>query len=468
MSQSSLSTVVLSSLVIVALASLVLAPLGAMAQPAGGTSTALGNSTTAGERFGLTAMAVDAASGEITGAPSSDIAAPFYVPAVFLRLLRADADEREMRQGAALAEQVRLLRADADEREMRQGAALAEQARLLRADADDQKKLVRADLAEQVRLLRADADEREMRQGAALAEQVRLLRADADEREARLTASLHGMNASLTSLHADVAALLQVSPTVRAFEGLAACATASTWFIAAPVNCSAFFYASAGIRTAAGAGTGPNPGAGASAGTPPIVAVVTAAHCFDKLPGLELLELKSTSGGSFVCSIMAIFKSPNDLAVLSCPGAPIDAPSLLVSTGSQLGLSVAAVGFVDSPFANTPRFSLPAFPSISLKLTVAHLSNVAGYYNNVTCDTLQASPSSVVWPVEPTGFIDGLITRGMSGGPLLDLRCGVVGVLHGKGCESSIYMGLDAVDKFLWNQATAPATAAGTPGAQRE
>ena len=402
MSQSSLSTVVLSSLVIVALASLVLAPLGAMAQPAGGTSTALGNSTTAGERFGLTAMAVDAASGEITGAPSSDIAAPFYVPAVFLRLLRADADEREMRQGAALAEQVRLLRADAD------------------------------------------------------------------EREARLTASLHGMNASLTSLHADVAALLQVSPTVRAFEGLAACATASTWFIAAPVNCSAFFYASAGIRTAAGAGTGPNPGAGASAGTPPIVAVVTAAHCFDKLPGLELLELKSTSGGSFVCSIMAIFKSPNDLAVLSCPGAPIDAPSLLVSTGSQLGLSVAAVGFVDSPFANTPRFSLPAFPSISLKLTVAHLSNVAGYYNNVTCDTLQASPSSVVWPVEPTGFIDGLITRGMSGGPLLDLRCGVVGVLHGKGCESSIYMGLDAVDKFLWNQATAPATAAGTPGAQRE
>ena len=402
MSQSSLSTVVLSSLVIVALASLVLAPLGAMAQPAGGTSTALGNSTTAGERFGLTAMAVDAASGEITGAPSSDIAAPFYVPAVFLRLLRADADEREMRQGAALAEQVRLLTADAD------------------------------------------------------------------EREARLTASLHGMNASLTSLHADVAALLQVSPTVRAFEGLAACATASTWFIAAPVNCSAFFYASAGIRTAAGAGTGPNPGAGASAGTPPIVAVVTAAHCFDKLPGLELLELKSTSGGSFVCSIMAIFKSPNDLAVLSCPGAPIDAPSLLVSTGSQLGLSVAAVGFVDSPFANTPRFSLPAFPSISLKLTVAHLSNVAGYYNNVTCDTLQASPSSVVWPVEPTGFIDGLITRGMSGGPLLDLRCGVVGVLHGKGCESSIYMGLDAVDKFLWNQATAPATAAGTPGAQRE
>ena len=402
MSQSSLSTVVLSSLVIVALASLVLAPLGAMAQPAGGTSTALGNSTTAGERFGLTAMAVDAASGEITGAPSSDIAAPFYVPAVFLRLLRADADEREMRQGAALAEQVRLLTADAD------------------------------------------------------------------EREARLTASLHGMNASLTSLHADVAALLQVSPTVRAFEGLAACATASTWFIAAPVNCSAFFYASAGIRTAAGTGTGPNPGAGASAGTPPIVAVVTAAHCFDKLPGLELLELKSTSGGSFVCSIMAIFKSPNDLAVLSCPGAPIDAPSLLVSTGSQLGLSVAAVGFVDSPFANTPRFSLPAFPSISLKLTVAHLSNVAGYYNNVTCDTLQASPSSVVWPVEPTGFIDGLITRGMSGGPLLDLRCGVVGVLHGKGCESSIYMGLDAVDKFLWNQATAPATAAGTPGAQRE
>ena len=47
------------------------------------------------------------------------------------------------------------------------------------------------------------------------------------------------------------------------------------------------------------------------------------------------------------------------------------------------------------------------------------------------------------------------VTRGMSGGPLLDLRRGVVGVLHGKGCESSIFTGLDAVDAYLAQQRSA-------------
>ena len=60
---------------------------------------------------------------------------------------------------------------------------------------------------------------------------------------------------------------------------------------------------------------------------------------------------------------------------------------------------------------------------------------------------LQSSPATPIqWHVRATGFVDGLVTRGMSGGPLLDLRRGAVGVLHGKGCESSIFMGLDAVD----------------------
>ena len=63
---------------------------------------------------------------------------------------------------------------------------------------------------------------------------------------------------------------------------------------------------------------------------------------------------------------------------------------------------------------------------------------------------LQSSPATPIqWRVRATGFVDGLVTRGMSGGPLLDLRCGVVGVLHGTGCESSIFMGFDAVDAYL-------------------
>ena len=73
---------------------------------------------------------------------------------------------------------------------------------------------------------------------------------------------------------------------------------------------------------------------------------------------------------------------------------------------------------------------------------------------------LQSSPATPIQRrVRATGFVDGLVTRGMSGGPLLDLRCGVVGVLHGKGCESSIFMGLDAVDAYLAQKRSAAAGA---------
>jgi len=197
---------------------------------------------------------------------------------------------------------------------------------------------------------------------------------------------------------------------------------------------------------------------------------VTAAHCFANFRRNESVSVMSLSGFSLKCHLERVFESPNDLAVLSCPHAAATSaaaaaaaaapPLLLRSSGFRLGLAVAAAGFVDDAFAGTPRFSLPKFPAISLKLTFARIANVAGYWNNVTCDVLQSSPATPVqWRVNAAGFVDGLVTRGMSGGPLLDLRCGVVGVLHGKGCESSIFMGLDAVDAYLAQQRSAAAGA---------
>ena len=53
------------------------------------------------------------------------------------------------------------------------------------------------------------------------------------------------------------------------------------------------------------------------------------------------------------------------------------------------------------------------------------------------------------WTIAPTGVFDMVVARGMSGGPLLDLHCGVVGVIHGRACESSFFVGLGPVDEFI-------------------
>jgi len=133
---------------------------------------------------------------------------------------------------------------------------------------------------------------------------------------------------------------------------------------------------------------------------------VTAAHCFANFRRNESVSVMSLSGFSLKCHLERVFESPNDLAVLSCPHAAATSaaaaaaaaapPLLLRSSGFRLGLAVAAAGFVDDAFAGTPRFSLPEFPAISLKLTFARIANVAGYWNNVTCDVLQSSPATPV------------------------------------------------------------------------
>lgn len=60
-----------------------------------------------------------------------------------------------------------------------------------------------------------------------------------------------------------------------------------------------------------------------------------------------------------------------------------------------------------------------------------------------------SSPEDTSWPVHPLGFVDRPVTKGMSGGAVLDLNCGVIGVAHGRSCNAGIFMNLLDVDKYI-------------------
>jgi hypothetical protein len=211
-----------------------------------------------------------------------------------------------------------------------------------------------------------------------------------------------------------------------------------------PIKCTVFSYAPAGVP--------PDQG--------PVF--LTAAHCLtgpngeDWRSGIVLIGTRGES--PLYCSAEAVFLSPEDAAVLVCAGdgaagAATAAGAAALSRsvgGARLGLAVVAAGFVPDAFESMPRFSLPADPLTAMKLTFAHVSNIAGIWNNISCDAAHTGPATTKpWPVKPGGFFNGLVTRGMSGGPLVNLKCEVIGIIHGKGCESSVFASLRLVDEYL-------------------
>lgn len=86
-------------------------------------------------------------------------------------------------------------------------------------------------------------------------------------------------------------------------------------------------------------------------------------------------------------------------------------------------------------------------PGIALNLRRARISNVAGKTANGSCETAQVGERSP-WFISPAGYIDVPLVRGMSGGPLLDMQCGVVGVIHGYGCDATVFTSLAPADRF--------------------
>jgi len=209
--------------------------------------------------------------------------------------------------------------------------------------------------------------------------------------------------------------------------------------VAAPVHCSAFAYVSPRSST---------------------TYFVSAAHCFkDVSKGLDVtgtaLELLRNGASPLSCTVLHLWESPSDLAVLQCvTGAQASQGLAGAAVPPPLGSAVAAVGYVLDALSGPSPFFLDAQPDTALNFRFAHITNVAGRRNANwsspgSCELAQSSGNGAPWLIRPTGMFDMAVARGMSGGPLLDLSCGVIGVIHGRACEASLFLGLGPVDDFI-------------------
>ena len=144
------------------------------------------------------------------------------------------------------------------------------------------------------------------------------------------------------------------------------------------------------------------------------------------------------------------------MVVLNCSGATNVTGLVRGASRSPppLNLAVAAVGYaVDAFDGSTNYLFRPAngagSPTVALNLRYSHISNVAGRWNGEgQCDDTQGRHPSA-WRVNPAGFLGVVVAKGVSGGPVLDMHCRVLGVIHGHACETSVFVSLTPVDAYL-------------------
>jgi hypothetical protein len=296
----------------------------------------------------------------------------------------------------------------------------------LLADAGARDARLREDFSSSNALLRAEL-RAEMRADASVRDSLLRaeMRADINASNALLRAELaafkQGIDEQLRDVKQGVDELLDVAPTETVMAKVASCTRMSTWHIE-PSRCTAFAM---------------------SNGT--FTRILSAAHCFysytTKL-GAENLTLYSLNGKAPMtsCSVMLVYTTPHDLAVITCPefDGAVEA-GLLASKGSYLGRTVVVAGFAPDAFTGTMLPDhIPELPGTALNIRLARIINVLGRSTVGTCETVQMGARSP-WNILPKGYFDISVVPGMSGGPVVDLKCGVVGVLHGYGCEAAAF-----------------------------
>jgi len=231
--------------------------------------------------------------------------------------------------------------------------------------------------------------------------------------------------------------------TRRAAARVSECAAASTWLVtivdASPARCTsvctAFAYE-------------PAPGAP--------VAFVSAGHCFDGAfvgVGHAVVLERAGDGRSLNCTVASLSTSAlADDAILDCPGAAGVAGLRPARPGrAVVGLPVAAVGF----FLDSLSPRRVARSEYALTTMLARVGDAAGeggvYAAAPAAGEVPASCNATRWSAleQAAGFIDRAVAHGMSGGPLLDMSCGIVGITSARSCGAGVFVGLGGVDARL-------------------
>jgi tetrahydromethanopterin S-methyltransferase subunit G len=178
--------------------------------------------------------------------------------------------------------------------------------------------------------------------------------------------------------------------------------------------------------------------------------IVTSSHCFssvynktsflNKTPFVVFLSILDQHV-RHECSVLDFRGSPDDATILSCPTL-INIPGLSSSKKARLSQLVAITGF--APYDNSDS------PFLALNVDFSRIVSIAGPPHKLQDGSVcVSSDDEMIWPVHPSGFVDSRVAHGISGGPILDLKCGVIGIALGRTCSRGSYTNLSGVDEFI-------------------
>jgi hypothetical protein len=136
----------------------------------------------------------------------------------------------------------------------------------------------------------------------------------------------------------------------------------------------------------------------------------------------------------------------------------INIPGLLSSNDTRLSQLVAITGFAADTYNTSTTFvnshhihnDNTDSPSFALNVDFSRIVSIAGpRFKLQDGSVCVSSDDEMIWPVHPSGFVDSRVAHGISGGPILDLKCGVIGIALGRTCSRGSYTNLSGVDEFI-------------------
>ena len=174
--------------------------------------------------------------------------------------------------------------------------------------------------------------------------------------------------------------------------------------------------------------------------------VVSASHCFANISepiSFDATRLALARDTRVKCRLLKVFTS--DSAVLHCE----DASPLLVRSGASpvFAQAVVAAGFFYDKTGITTALSV--HDEFSMHVVSTNIAVSMGPQDELKLLAGGGVPLlAVVPPQHPFGMLHGKLLQGMSGGPVMDVRCGVVGIIS-KRTINTAFTNLDEVDAWL-------------------
>ena len=229
----------------------------------------------------------------------------------------------------------------------------------------------------------------------------------------------------ISAIHASTSELHASTFTMTSAARVKNCSRSSVFYLDVPdvpniLSCSAFAYHS---------------GSKGDQGT----FLVSAAHCFDHhdFTGVTITA-HSLVSPPVACTLLFVFQRPSDSALLLCPGAAGTPPLRRRACAADFYLPAATTGFALDTLVSS-EYKLPALDK-ALFIRLSYVGTTLGTH------PLYSSPygtDSLGYHV--AGVVEHATVMGMSGGPVLDASCGVLGVNHAY-ARNAGFASLDLVD----------------------